>query len=1417
MGLPAAILVVGFFVLACLISTQVKAQEDLNVHGVVSDAMKQSKLSDVTVTVLSDGKELDKFTTRGNGRYEFYLTCGKHYVFRFERSGYVRRSLEIDSRKIPAEIIGAGIIMPTDMSMFAITEAMEDADLSVFDKPIGKASYDATQEDLVWDFAYTQKVKSEINSFIRNLGKKKKEEPAEDKAAAEAEALYAKLMKEGTEAMDEKSYQAAILKFEAALGVKSGDAPAQGKLAEAKDLLKKQQDAEKAQKEYDTAIARGNQEFDAGNFEKAIDAYSTALIVKPDESYPTQRIAEAEDKIAKKEAAEAEQAAYDAAMKDGDKAMGEERFEDALSHYEAALSLRDGDAKADQKRKAAQEALDAQRAAKAKEEEFQNLVAAADKSFDAAEYQSAKEKYQSALEIKPDDSHSSERIAACAARLDELKELEGLQATFDAKVQDAEKAFADKAYEQALGKYDGAIAMLDGDDRIEGDRAALSAKRDEAQQRLDELAADQAEQAAYDNAIAAADKAFDSAEYDKAQSSYEEALKLRSGASHPKERLAEITRLRDQIEQAEALEAAYTKAMEEGAKSMEAEDFERAIDHYDEALESKPGDLPAKQARDVAISMRDDKLAAMAEDEAYQERIARADARMEADELQAAEKEYAAAAKMKPEETYPQAQIVKIQTMLQERAEAEAEAARLAEIESRYSDAMQKADAAMDAESYTEAIDYYSDALDVKPEDGPARKGLAEAQQLRDEQQRLSSLDEQYSAAVKRADEKYDAEQWKDARKAYEEALRVKSDEEYPQGRIAMIDERLADIERAKQEAEDAALAQQVSALVLEGDRRVGDKDFDTGIAKYQEALDMMPVRSDIQKKIEEAEAAQLQWLEQQSAQEAYDEYIAQADKSFDQKAWDAATKKYEDALALKPTEAYPKDQIAAIAAAKEAEARKESEQAEAALQAQYEAEISKGDQQFGGERYGEALEAYRKADQLIAGTELVQDKIAKTEKAIADRDAQQSEREAYEAAIAEADALFDEADYQMARLSYEDALGILPDESHPQKRINEIDKRLEQLSLQENKEAEAAAEKDYREAIKKADSRMQSEEFESAISHYQAASEIKPKEAYPKAQIEKAQRQMARRKEEAELLAAKKQQASKPAKKEVSSRSEDQAQNFMNDAMKALELERREGVRQDKLDNARMHRDWIEAQEMEIRSNYAALLALEEQNSDIFEQGLNRYKKRSKKSTQYKKTLLENMHLQAMAAAMNGATAQKQLNEDAMVLRDWQQGLIDEQLERIRKTAVEMQLFTQEYGNYQQSRNASLVEQGRENLREQQDQFHNQLGDRRQMADVRREQNREEAYASVNGDQDDFNDFFRMSLATEYPEGVTEESSTLGNKVIITRIVVNGSRGDEYRKVLDRAGNYYFKNGQSISELTWNRETLDAYNKNKN
>jgi len=63
--------------------------------------------------------------------------------------------------------------------------------------------------------------------------------------------------------------------------------------------------------------------------------------------------------------------------------------------------------------------------------------------------------------------------------------------------------------------------------------------------------------------------------------------------------------------------------------------------------------------------------------------------------------------------------------------------------------------------------------------------------------------------------------------------------------------------------------------------------------------------------------------------------------------------------------------------------------------------------------------------------------------------------------------------------------------------------------------------------------------------------------------------------------------------------------------------------------------------------------------------------------------------------------------------------------------------------------------------------------------------------------------------LATEFPDGITEEQFEEGNRKVVRRVVVKDGMGNEYRMVTHAwGGTYFFKNGTSITERVWKEET---------
>ncbi len=56
--------------------------------------------------------------------------------------------------------------------------------------------------------------------------------------------------------------------------------------------------------------------------------------------------------------------------------------------------------------------------------------------------------------------------------------------------------------------------------------------------------------------------------------------------------------------------------------------------------------------------------------------------------------------------------------------------------------------------------------------------------------------------------------------------------------------------------------------------------------------------------------------------------------------------------------------------------------------------------------------------------------------------------------------------------------------------------------------------------------------------------------------------------------------------------------------------------------------------------------------------------------------------------------------------------------------------------------------------------------------------------------------------------KNITESKAVEGKKIVVTRVVTEGTHEDTYKMVVATWGTFYFKNEKSITEDTWKRET---------
>lgn len=506
-----------------------------------------------------------------------------------------------------------------------------------------------------------------------------------------------------------------------------------------------------------------------------------------------------------------------------------------------------------------------------------------------------------------------------------------------------------------------------------------------------------------------------------------------------------------------------------------------------------------------------------------------------------------------------------------------------------------------------------------------------------------------------------------------------------------------------------------------------------------------------------------------------YRELVAQADDAFSTKDYAVARSRYNGALDIKPEEKYPKDRLAAIDAAIAKEgADREAAERMAAEQRRLEEERLR--------REAEAAEAARLAE-------------------MSSRQREEEERRRREAEEAEA------------------------------RRLDEERARME-------REGAKALEERYRTAIVDADEALATKDLQRARSLYAQASDIKPAETYPKSkmdQIDRLLEEQERQRLEAELAAqqARERREERPrTNTTIDMRKEQEAEQFMREAREREEAEKYERIKKLRAELEREEQGLADAAGQRRTENVERKQQLQEGGASLYAGDEARRRQNAEEVDAYRDALAR-----AERARVERSGQVRDQNYDAKLrtqeqVADRDRTWVDRHADRTQAVAQRTESIRAEEGaraaaglernerNRQElealsQRTLSAEERGRQLVEEkrravEEEKRAQQLREQR-MVMISAEQRGQamERIAATPPDQPrSFNDFNRSKLAQDYPPGVTEESYTEGNKVIIRRVVVQGNRADEYSKVIAKWGTFYFKNGQSITEAIWARET---------
>jgi tetratricopeptide (TPR) repeat protein len=701
-----------------------------------------------------------------------------------------------------------------------------------------------------------------------------------EKATREA---YLAAIARGNEHFDAREWEEAKVDYVEANDLIPEEPYPGQKIAEINGILSRL----KAEKEtYQLTLKTADQLFAAGNLRGALAEYRKATAMFSDEEYPRQKIDEISGLLDEQERLAGIESDYQEAIDSGDSLMQEEKFSEARNAYERARSLKVGEVYPKEKIDDI-EAILAERARQAGiEESYAQALALADTLLKEQKYEEARAAYLDASAIKPSEKYPSLKISEIDGILADLAKQEEEYMT---AVNTADEYFKQQQYPEAREAYNRALS-------IRKDAPYPAVRIEEIDNIVAELAQNQALEEAYANALALGDNHLANKEYAAARQEYDRALELKPAEAYPAEKIREIDGILAEQARLLEVEQAYTAAIEEAKQYFDSKQYREARSSYETALALRPGDPVAAQGLAEVNGMLDELARIQELEDSYNEAIRAAEAAMDARNYHEAREAFTAALGIKAGEPYPSGKISEIDAIL-------AEQARLQSIEQEYARAISEADSLMQIQEFEASIAAWEKASGIKPGEAYPAEKIAVINEILEEIARQQALDERYAQTIAAADDLLDRSSYLEALNEYQAARELKPLEPYPAEKISEINQKLAVLEEERDKAFNAAIAQ-------------ADSYFDMGNYRnaksaYQTALDIKPSDQHARARLDEVTVLYMAELE--SLKSEYRKVIADADNYFNEKIYDGAIENYRIAAGILPDEEYPGKMIRRI------------------------------------------------------------------------------------------------------------------------------------------------------------------------------------------------------------------------------------------------------------------------------------------------------------------------------------------------------------------------------------------------------------------------------------------------------------------------------------------------------------------------
>ena len=561
-----------------------------------------------------------------------------------------------------------------------------------------------------------------------------------------------------------KNYAVALEHYENAYNIFPQNEEVNARIAEIKPKADNQ-------RKYNNIVEAADELYIGKDFMGAMAKYQQAAAIWPENSYPHDMMGKIDDQLALQRKDLDKN--YQISVHKADSLLALEEYTAAQGQYNLALTLKPGESYP--KNKLAE--IDAHFAAQQKEFEanYSHMLAKADSLFDAKQYMTAREQYEFALTIKPEDTYPQKKLKDIEQELALIAEREKQDKEYNDLIAEADQLFSSGHYDLAVSKYKQAQALKSLDDypkqRIEDiQQILLNAAQ---QKEIDER---------YGNQVLLAARLFNEDKLQDAKDAYANALEIKPYELLPKQQMEKIDSIVDMRARQAEIDAAYQVQLNKGDSLLNIQAYEGAIAAYEAALVVKPSGKEAQANVAKARKQKTELEHQIAQQKIYDEAVSKGDMLFESKSYELAKVEFEKAKMARPGESYPQEKIREIDNILVQLA---------AEQQQRYDEAIMKADEYFTQGNHRDALIEYKTARSIKPDEKYPPAKIAECEKIIEEEMKV--IREQYDVVITEADNMYNSKIYDKAIQSYKKAHGMIPDETYAADMIAKITKYLED------------------------------------------------------------------------------------------------------------------------------------------------------------------------------------------------------------------------------------------------------------------------------------------------------------------------------------------------------------------------------------------------------------------------------------------------------------------------------------------------------------------------------------------------------------------------------------------------------------------------------------------------